>query len=62
MGSWIDYRIDVSVQGRLKMFEDGVDKLLNPWKRHRWIKRTSADSTFVPDLDAAVRRLLVALS
>jgi hypothetical protein len=61
-GAWIDFRIDVSVEGRLKMFEDGVDKLLNPWKRHRWVKRTSAESTFVPDLENSVRQLLVAIA
>jgi hypothetical protein len=60
-GSWVDFRIDVSVEGRLKMFEDGVDKLLNPSRRRRWVKRTSADSALIPDLENSVRQLLVAL-
>jgi hypothetical protein len=59
-GSWIDFYIDVSVEGRLKMFEDGVDKLLNPWKRRHWLKRTSAESTFVPDLRNSALELLAA--
>jgi hypothetical protein len=53
-GTWVDYRLDVSVEGRLRMFEDGVDKLLNPARRHRWVKRTSAASTLIPDLEHAV--------
>ncbi|HEV3080373.1 MAG TPA: hypothetical protein VGY66_11360 [Gemmataceae bacterium] len=61
-GSWIDFRIDVSVAGRLKMFEDGMDKLFNPWKRHHWLKRTSADSTFIPDLENSAQQLLVAVA
>jgi hypothetical protein len=60
-GSWVDYRVDVSVEGRLKMFEDGVDKLLNPAKRRRWVKRTSAPSTLVPDLEGAVGQLTLAV-
>src|SRR5262249_29837331 len=54
-------RIDVSVEGRLKMFEDGMDKLLNPSKRRRWVKRTTTDSTLVPDLENSARQLLVAV-
>jgi mono/diheme cytochrome c family protein len=61
-GTWVDYRIDVSIEGRLKMFEDAVDKLLNPWKRHRWVKRTSVESSFVPDLESSARQLLVAVA
>jgi hypothetical protein len=57
-GSWVDYAIDVSGEGRLRMFEDGVDKLLNPEHRHRWVKRTAAESTFIPDLDNAVPQFL----
>src|SRR5262249_44785113 len=60
-GSWVDFRIDVSVEGRLKMFEDGMDKLLNPSKRRRWVKRTTTDSTLVPDLENSARQLLVAV-
>jgi hypothetical protein len=60
-GSWVDFRIDVSVEGRLKMFEDGMDKLLNPPKRRRWVKRTTTDSTLVPDLQNSARQLLVAV-
>jgi hypothetical protein len=58
-GRWIDFAIDVSVEGRLKMFDDGVDKLLNPWKRRHWVKRTAAESTFIPDLENAVRQLVI---
>ncbi len=61
-GTWVDFRIDVSVDGRLKMFEDGVDKLLNPWKRRRWVKRTSAESTLVPDLENSARQLILAVA
>jgi mono/diheme cytochrome c family protein len=61
-GSWIDYRIDVSVEGRLKMFADGVDKLLNPWKRHRWVKRTSADSALIPDLGSSIQQLIASVA
>jgi hypothetical protein len=60
-GTWIDFRIDVSVEGRLKMFEDGVDKLLNPAKRRRWVKRTSAACTLVPDLEGTVGQLAQAV-
>src|SRR5262249_46507848 len=56
-GTWEDYEIDVSVDGRLKMFEDGMDKLLNPEKRHGWVKRTSAECVLIPDLLATVRQL-----
>jgi hypothetical protein len=56
-GTWVDFRIDVSVEGRLKMFEDAADKLLNPARRRRWVKRTTAPSTLVPDLENAVGQL-----
>jgi mono/diheme cytochrome c family protein len=56
-----DYRFDVSVEGRLRMFEDGVDKLLNPSRRHGWVKRTSAESSLIPDLENSVRQLLAAI-
>jgi mono/diheme cytochrome c family protein len=57
-GTWVDYEIDVSVEGRLKMFEDGVRKLLNPAKRHGWVKRTSAPSALVPDQAAFIQQLI----
>jgi hypothetical protein len=57
-GTWVDYRIDCSVEGRLKMFEDGMDKLLYPEHRHTWIKRTSAESTLIPGLEDSVRQLI----
>src|SRR5262249_19051507 len=41
-GTW-DCWIDVSVEGRLRMFQDGMDQLLNPEKRQPWIKRTSVE-------------------
>jgi hypothetical protein len=56
-GTWVDYRIDVSVEGRLHMFEDAADKLLNPAKRRHWVKRTSADCALVPDLENSARQL-----
>jgi mono/diheme cytochrome c family protein len=57
----LDYRIDVSVEGRLRMFEDGVDKLLNPSRRHGWVKRTSVESSMIPDLQNSVRQIVVAI-
>jgi hypothetical protein len=57
----LDYRIDVSVEGRLRMFEDGVDKLLNPARRHGWVKRTSVESSLIPDLENSARQFLVAI-
>jgi hypothetical protein len=57
----LNYRIDVSVEGRLRMFEDGVDKLLNAARRHGWVKRTSTESSMIPDLENSVRQLLVAI-
>lgn len=56
-----DYRIDVSVEGRLRMFEDAVDKLLSPSRRPGWVKRTSAESSLIPDLQNSVRQLLVSI-
>jgi hypothetical protein len=61
-GTWVNYRIDVSVAGRLKMFEDGMDKMLNPERRRWWVKRTSADSTLIPNLSRAVPQLLLAIT
>jgi hypothetical protein len=61
-GTWVDYRIDVSVEGRLMMFEDGMKKLLNPHKRHRWVKRTSADSILIPDLANFARELVTSIA
>lgn len=57
----LDYRIDVSVEGRLRMFEDGVDKLLNPSRRHGWVKRTSAESSMIPDLEHSIHQILVSI-
>lgn len=55
------YRIDVSIDGRLKMFEDGMWKLLDPVRRHGWVKRTSADctTTLLPDMHNSLRLLAV---
>jgi mono/diheme cytochrome c family protein len=61
-GKWVDYQIDVSVEGRLKMFQDGMDKLLNPSRRRRWVKRTSADSALIPDLGVSVRELFASVA
>jgi hypothetical protein len=52
------YRIDVSVEGRVKMFQDGMWKLLTPARRHNWVKRTSDTSALVPDLGGAVHSLI----
>jgi hypothetical protein len=56
-GKWVDYQIDVSVEGRLNMFQDGMDKLLNPAKRRRWVKRTSRESALLPDLAVSLQEL-----
>jgi hypothetical protein len=61
-GTWVDYRIDVSVEGRLMMFQNGMDKLLNPAKRRRWVKRTSVESALLPDLAASVRELVASVA
>jgi hypothetical protein len=61
-GTWEDYRIDYSVAGRLAMFQDGMDKLLNPVRRKPWVKRTSAESALVPDLADTMRQLLAGVS
>jgi hypothetical protein len=53
----VDYRIDTSVEGRVKMFEDGVEKLLWPEKRYGWIKRTVTDCRIV-DLQPIYQHLL----
>jgi hypothetical protein len=58
----VDYRIDPSVDGRLKMFDDGMRKLLNPARRHNWVKRTSAASALVPDLHGSVKQLLASVA
>jgi hypothetical protein len=61
-GRWEDFPIDVSVQGRLNMFEDGMVKLLNPQKRRGWVKRTSSDCSLIPDALATVRQLAAGLA
>jgi hypothetical protein len=58
----VDYYIDTSVAGRVEMFEDGMDKLLNPAKRHHWVKRTSHESILVPDLQNTVQQLIAGLA
>lgn len=49
--------IDVSLEGRLKMFDDGVEKLLWPEKRHNYMIRTLTDSQLV-DLAPIVKKML----
>jgi hypothetical protein len=61
-GTWENYRIDVTVQGRLKMFEDGIRKLLYPEKRRHWVKRTWIDSSFIPDLAASAWQLIMSIA
>lgn len=61
-GKWIDYQIDTSVDGRLKMFQDGMDKLLNPSRRRRWVKRTASDSGLIPDPVVSARQLLASVA
>ncbi|HZY90884.1 MAG TPA: hypothetical protein VFE78_39030, partial [Gemmataceae bacterium] len=61
-GSWVNYRIDTSVEGRLAMFKDGMQKLLNPSRRHGWVKRTSAPSTLIPDLAGSARQLVAGVA
>jgi hypothetical protein len=60
-GSWVDFRIDASVEGRLRMFQDATDKLLNPAKRRHWVKRTASESTLIPDLENAAGQLTLAV-
>jgi hypothetical protein len=57
-GTWEDYTIDYSVEGRLMMFEDGMNKLLNPERRRPWMKRTSSESALVPDLADTARQVV----
>jgi hypothetical protein len=61
-GTWVDYQIDVSVEGRLLMFEDGMRKLLNPARRRGWVKRTSHDSAWFPDLATSARELVASVA
>jgi hypothetical protein len=58
----IDYRIDTSVLGRLLMFEDGMQKLLNPGQRHGWVKRTTATSTLIPRVADSAQQLFVSIT
>ncbi len=46
-GTRILGEIDVSVEGRMRMFQDGVEKLLWPVKRRMLVKRTSHESSFI---------------
>ena len=53
----------ITVEGRLELFKDAMDKLLNPEKRPLMVKLTSADSSFtadIPGLDARFAALLKA--
>ena len=52
------YSGDVSVAGRIRDFEDAMTKLLSPEKRQIVVKRTSQDSTLVPDLSQALPKFL----
>lgn len=56
-GRIIDDPIDPSVEGRMRMFQDGVEKLLWPEKRRYYIKRTQADSQLL-DLLPVINSLL----
>jgi cytochrome c5 len=49
--------IDTSVEGRLLMFQDGVEKLLWPEKRHRSVLRVQQDC-YLFDLQPALKDLL----
>jgi hypothetical protein len=51
--------IDTSVEGRMKMFDDAVEKLLWPEKRRYYIKRTETDCYLVTltDLRPLIERL-----
>jgi hypothetical protein len=53
----VDYRIDTSIAGRLRMFEDGITKLLWPERREGWIKRVRNDCRIV-DLRPLFEHLL----
>jgi hypothetical protein len=52
--------IDTSVEGRLKMFDDAVAKLLWPEKRRLYIKRTATDCDII-DLQPVVKPFLVGI-
>ncbi len=50
----------ITIEGRLALFEDGVDQLLNPQKRRPYIKLTTADSSLVKGMPG-VERMVVGL-
>lgn len=50
--------LDVSVEGRLWMFNDAMRKLLTPSLRHRYVKRTSAESFLVFDLHGSIHKTI----
>jgi hypothetical protein len=56
-GQIIDDPIDTSVEGRMKMFQDGIEKMLWPDKRRYYIKRTQTDSQLI-DLLPLVQALM----
>jgi hypothetical protein len=61
-GTWEDYTIDYSVEGRLMMFEDGMNKLLYPERRKPWVKRTSSECALVPDLAETTRQVVAGVA
>jgi hypothetical protein len=56
-GTPLEDEIDVSVEGRLMMFQDGVEKLLWPEKRRRYMLRTQQDCEIF-ELQPALRQLV----
>jgi hypothetical protein len=62
-----DGKIDpraITVEGRLALFEDAIDQLLNPAKRQPMIKVTSADSSLVaglPGVEETVALMILSL-
>jgi hypothetical protein len=51
----------ITVEGRIAMFEDGMDQLLNPAKRRPMIKVTSADSSLTKGMPGVERMITTAL-
>ncbi len=47
----------ITIEGRLAMFEDGMDQLLNPAKRRPMIKLTTADSSLIKGMPGVERMI-----
>src|SRR5581483_10155979 len=56
-GRIIDDPIDTSVEGRMRMFQDAMEKMFWPERRRYYIKRTQQDCHFA-DLQPIIRQQL----